>query len=181
MRPLLLFVGPSGSGKTTVAQALADKFNLKSVSSFTTRPRRFEGETGHDFITYEEYLSMMMDKQLVAYTEINGNFYGATKRAVDDAEIYIIDPYGAIQLRQLYHEPRNILYVYFDCDEEMCKERMEARGTPNEIEKRKAEDAKIRADNEEASKYFKHYRVTNDKTPQETADYIYYEIYLSNF
>lgn len=181
MKPLLLFVGPSGSGKTTVANILSDKYKLRSLSSFTTRPRRYDGETGHDFITYEDYLSMMMDGKLVAYTEINGNFYGATKEAVDDAEIYVVDPYGAVQLRRLYHEPRTLCYVYFDCDEETCKGRMVARGTAEEIEQRKLEDSKIRADNEEASKYFRHYRVTNDKTPQETADYIYYNIYLSNY
>lgn len=181
MNPLLLLVGPSGSGKTTVADKLINLYGLKSVPSFTTRLPRYEGESCHRFITYEEYLSLMMDKKLVAYTEINGNFYGATKKDVDEAEIYIIDPYGAIQFRRLYSTPRPLLYVYIECDEETCKDRMTSRGTPEEIEKRKFEDEKIRADNKEASKLFKSFTLANDKTPEETASYIYNEIYIKNF
>ena len=51
---IYLIVGKSGSGKTTLVEALK-KYGYTSIESYTTRPKRFEGETGHTFITEEEF------------------------------------------------------------------------------------------------------------------------------
>ena len=39
MKHLYLLIGPSGSGKTTLANRLVRDYGLKTVSSYTTRPR----------------------------------------------------------------------------------------------------------------------------------------------
>ena len=55
MKNCYLIVGQSGSGKTTIVNTLEEKYGLKSIQSYTTRPKRSENETGHTFISDEEY------------------------------------------------------------------------------------------------------------------------------
>lgn len=88
---IALVVGESGSGKTTVCQKLTEKYGLKQVNSYTTRPRR-PGETdGHIFIAESE----MPDRsEMCAYTYYNGNHYFATHKQVDAADLYVVDPAG---------------------------------------------------------------------------------------
>ena len=47
---IYLIVGKSGSGKTTLVEALK-KYGYNSIESYTTRPKRFDNETCHTFIT----------------------------------------------------------------------------------------------------------------------------------
>ena len=54
MNNIFLIVGCSGSGKTTITEQLEQKYGLKSIQSYTTRPPRYDGETGHIFISNEE-------------------------------------------------------------------------------------------------------------------------------
>ena len=54
MKNCYLIVGQSGSGKTTIMTTLEEKYELKSIQSYTTRPKRSDGETGHIFISDEE-------------------------------------------------------------------------------------------------------------------------------
>ena len=90
-KPLFLFVGPSGSGKTAVAEYLESTQGYKSVQSYTTRSPRYENETGHIFVSNDEFDKL---QDLVAYTEYNGNKYCATSEQVDEADIYVIDVPG---------------------------------------------------------------------------------------
>ena len=55
MNNIYLIVGCSGSGKTTIVNSLENKYGLKSIQSYTTRPKRSDDETGHIFISDEEY------------------------------------------------------------------------------------------------------------------------------
>ena len=50
MKPLFLFVGPSASGKTSISEIIEQTFEYKSIASYTTRPPRYEGESGHTFV-----------------------------------------------------------------------------------------------------------------------------------
>lgn len=111
-KPLFLFIGKSASGKTTIANMLEERKGMKQVQSYTTRPKRFEGEVGHRFIEDEESYEL---KDIVASTLYNGYWYCATLEQVDEADIYVIDVAGAKEL--LYnHEMinRDIHIVYFD-------------------------------------------------------------------
>ena len=62
---IYLIVGKSGSGKTTLVNKLR-KYGYASVESYTTRPKRFKNETGHTFITEEEFDQL---KDICAYVK----------------------------------------------------------------------------------------------------------------
>lgn len=125
-KPLFLFIGKSASGKTTIANLLEEREGMKQVQSYTTRPPRFKGETGHRFIEDEKCYEL---KDIVASTLYNGYWYCATLEQINEADIYVIDVTGAKEL--LYnHEKinRNIHIIYFDVNVYERINRMVNRG-----------------------------------------------------
>lgn len=125
-KPLYLFVGQSGSGKTTAAELLEDKFGYKSVQSYTTRPKRHDNETGHIFVSKEEFDKLT---DLAAYTEYNGFEYCTTSSQLDDCDIYVIDVPGVETLLKKYtNKDRRICIIYFKSNVSTRIERMVERG-----------------------------------------------------
>lgn len=125
MSTLYCIIGPSGTGKTTLENNLKKEFNwLKSVESYTTRPKRFEQETGHIFISQEEFNNL---KNLVAYTNFNGFNYGVTGSYLDQCDLYVIDLDGIITLKEKY-QYRDIIVIGLYANEHVCKYRMLNRG-----------------------------------------------------
>ena len=61
--------------------------------------RRYEGETGHTFVTKEEFDAL---PNKVAYTLYDGNEYCATQEQVDNADLYIIDVAGVEYFLKTY-------------------------------------------------------------------------------
>ena len=111
-KPLFLFVGKSASGKTTAANILANRLHYKQVESYTTRQPRFDGETGHIFVTEEEFNNL---GRLAAYTEYNGNKYGTTFEQLNECDIYVVDIPGVESLlNNLKDDCRPICVFYFD-------------------------------------------------------------------
>ena len=109
-KPLFLFCGRSASGKTTVANMLAEKYGYIQVESYTTRSPRFDGETGHIFISEEEFHNI---GDLAAYTYYNGNHYGTTFEQLDESDIYVIDVPGIESLLEKLNNERQIIIMYF--------------------------------------------------------------------
>ena len=107
---LYLFVGKSASGKTTVANFLEKKHGFKQVNSYTTRPPRYDGETGHVFINDEQFDNL---SDIVAYTEYNGFRYGTTAEQLDKCNIYVVDVPGVKTLLERYRTNRRIMIFYF--------------------------------------------------------------------
>lgn len=173
--PLILLAGPSGCGKSTVAQLLEENYWLVSLRSFTTRPKRTPDEDTHTFLTRDEFQTLHVDGSILASTMINGNFYGATKQMAEDSDVYVIDPYGVYSMKEEYLKERNCVYIWIECDEKTCEERMVARGTPEEIEQRKAADLYLRESNKVLLRGLSipHYTVRNDGDPAACADEIY--------
>ena len=91
MKNIYLIVGCSGSGKTTITEQLEQKYGLKSIQSYTTRKPRYDGESGHTFVSDEEFDKLT---DMVAYTEFAGNRYCAIAEQVENNDLYIIDPKG---------------------------------------------------------------------------------------
>ena len=124
-KPLFLIVAQSGTGKTTLANMLEEQCGLKQLESYTTRPPRYEGETGHTFITEEEFANL---KDIIAYTVYNQYEYCATAEQIDESDIYVIDVPGVQTLLEKYKTDRKIVIFYLSADIKTKIQRMRERG-----------------------------------------------------
>ena len=108
---IYLIVGKSGSGKTTLVEALKE-YGYSSIESYTTRPKRFENETGHTFVTEEEFDQL---NDMCAYVKYNGYRYCATSEQVNNSTLYVIDPDGIEDFKKHYAGSKSICTIYIDC------------------------------------------------------------------
>ena len=112
---LLLVVGESGSGKTALTEAVAEKYGLTCISSYTTRPPRVENETGHIFVKndWKMKLSAFNKKHGLgflkpfcynlidgAFVKFHKNYYFATIEQLKESDFYVIDPPSAVKLKK---------------------------------------------------------------------------------
>ena len=125
---IFLIVGCSGSGKTTITEQLEQKYGLKSIQSYTTRPKRSENETGHIFVTNKEFDKLT---DMVAYTEFAGNRYCATTEQVENNDIYIIDPKGIDFFMKSYNGRKTPKVIFISSDMATRYERMKSRAEEN--------------------------------------------------
>ena len=103
-KPLIIcIVGESGSGKTTIAEYIEREHGIKMLESYTDRPMRYPGETGHTFVTKEEFDSFSHD-DMIAYTEFGGHRYCCLKKDVLDFNTYVIDERGLLYLREHFSD-----------------------------------------------------------------------------
>lgn len=84
---ILVFSGPSGAGKSTLINYLLKEFNdaRLTVSHTTRKPR--DGETegiSYNFVTKEQFLRMVENDEFVEHVECFGNYYGTSKKAIND-------------------------------------------------------------------------------------------------
>ena len=109
-KPLFLFIGRSASGKTTIANILSEKYGYKQVDSYTTRQPRFDGETGHIFVSEEEFNNL---GELAAYTYYNGNHYGTTFKQLKECDIYVIDVPGVESLLEKLQDDKRFICIFY--------------------------------------------------------------------
>ena len=121
---IFCIVGKSGSGKTTIANKLFDKYGYTQIASYTTRPPRSDNDTDHTYISSKEYDELT---DMVAFTTFDGFRYCVTKEQVDKANLYIVDPFGLEQLKQLYDGKKHIISIYIDVPMDICLDRMRRR------------------------------------------------------
>ena len=125
---IFLIVGCSGSGKTTITEQLEQRYGLKSIQSYTTRPKRYDDETGHTFVTDEEFDKLT---DYVAYTEFAGFRYCATAEQVEDNDLYIIDPKGVDFFMKSYKGSKTPKVIFINSDLTTRYERMKSRAEEN--------------------------------------------------
>lgn len=125
-KPLFLLVGPSGSGKSTIEKELCKRMGLRSIESYTDRPRRTPDETGHIFVSTNEFNAL---GTIVTHTVFAGYQYGTTKACLDEADIFVVDPNGVREVADLYvDEDREIIIIGIDAPYSSRRQRMEKRG-----------------------------------------------------
>lgn len=112
MDKFLLLIGKSGSGKDTIAKILSDKYGLRQLKSYTTRPRRFTTENTHTFVSELPAETDIVKR--IAYTEFNGYEYCATNAQVENSDIYVIDPDGVLYFMEHYCGRKKPVVVYVD-------------------------------------------------------------------
>ena len=84
---LIVLSGPSGVGKGSVlSKVIGRRKNLKLSVSYTTRlPREGEVDGVHyNFVTKDEFLSLVKSGEMLEYAEYCGNYYGTPKKSVEN-------------------------------------------------------------------------------------------------
>ena len=109
---IVLIVGDSGSGKSTIVKYVEKNMdNVNIVKSYTTRPKRNKYDNDHTFIESVDEI----DGEIVASTEIDGYFYGASENQFKKNKInlYIVDDKGVVDVKN-YFKNKNILTVHIN-------------------------------------------------------------------
>jgi len=144
---LYIVSAPSGGGKTSLVHALlAETPNLEASVSHTTRaPRPGEqNEVDYYFIDQPTFVDLIAQKAFLEYAQVFGNYYGTSRKWVEDKlkagidVILEIDWQGAQQIRQLIANTISIFLL--PPSWETLKTRLEERGQDqaNVIEHRMA-------------------------------------------
>ena len=125
---VMLLVGRTSSGKSSLIKKLCERTGLCQLISQTTRPRRNEQDNDHIFVSVEDYLKAKENGDIVAETEIAGNYYYATRNQLYEADIYAIDPTGREGLLSMELPNIRFVTVYISCSDEERMIRAEKRG-----------------------------------------------------
>lgn len=162
---LIVVSGPAGVGKGTIVKAVLKNRDdvVESVSCTTRAPR--PGETHgkeYYFISKEEFLRRIEEKDFLEYDEHFGNYYGTPKSFVKEqlkekTVILEIDVIGALCTKKAF--PDCLLVMIVPPSMEELKRRLIGRGTETEeqIEQR---FARIEYELEKQTEY--DYVIVND-------------------
>lgn len=142
----LLFVvsAPSGAGKTSLCRAItASLENLTHSISYATRKPRSGEIDGRDyyFVSQERFQEMIQAGDFAEWAEVHSNFYGTSRRVLDDMilkgldVILDIDTQGAKQIKAKYDSAVFIFIMPPSLD--ILEERLRNRKSDHEDEIRK--------------------------------------------
>jgi len=117
---LFIISAPSGSGKSTLVNELRKQVSGVDFSiSWTTRPPRGSEENGREyhFTDRATFEHMIAADEFLEHAEVFGNYYGTSKRSLEDARkqghdlILDIDVQGALQVRKSMPEAVSIFVM----------------------------------------------------------------------
>ena len=175
---VLVVVGPSGVGKDTLMQKVFDKHpgKFKKGVTHTSRKMRPGEKEGYNYyyVTQEEFLKLKDNGGLVEYNFYNGNYYGLSKKELEDGTkgnkiLYvIIDINGAKNVHNL-NIPANYVAI-LPPNEETLEKRLKGRGTESEeVIKGRLETAKTETREISNSSFF-NYKVYNEELEKAVLD-----------
>ena len=140
MKNIYLLVGPSGSGKTTIQNELKRLYGYKTIESYTDRPKRHDNETGHTFLTAEEFNSL--PSPLCAYTVFDNCRYGVTLDMIESSDIFVVDVPGAKYMLEEYKGSKGVKVIGIIAPKLTLINRMQERGgSVDEINLRLSNDS----------------------------------------
>ena len=142
---LIVVSGPSGAGKGTICKALLEKHDdlFISVSATTRQPRAGEVDGfNYHFITKEDFIKRVEQKDFLEYAEVYGNYYGTPKSKVEEMlnsgknVILEIDIQGALKVKENFKE--GVFIFILPPSMEELKQRIIKRGseTPESLMRR---------------------------------------------
>ena len=142
-----LVIGRSGCGKDTLVNYMCQKYGLKKLKSYTTRPPRQNEEDTHIFISPEDVQKYQDD--IIAYTKIGEFEYFATKSQLKDINFYIIDPKGVQVLENIPNLEQEFTFIklFIYLPEKERKKRIALRGDSEEAFLKRQEGEKQQFDN----------------------------------
>ena len=175
---VLVVVGPSGVGKDTVMQKVFEKHPgyFKKGVTHTSRKMRPGEKEGYNYyyVSKEEFLKLKDGNGLVEYNFYNGNYYGLSKKELEngtktDKILYvIIDINGAKAVHDL-NIPANFVAI-LPPSEEILERRLKGRGTETpEVIKGRLETAKNETRRINEADYF-NIKVFNDDLDKAVLD-----------
>ena len=139
MRHILMAVsGPAGVGKGTIVKTIIAKRDdvVESVSCTTRKPRAGEIDGKHYFfISKEEFLRRIEEKDFLEYDEHFGNYYGTPRSFVEEtlktkSVILEIDVVGSLNVTKEF--PELVLVMIAPPSVEELKRRLIGRGSEDE-------------------------------------------------
>ena len=87
MSNLFIVAAPSGCGKTSLVESLINGTkNLRvSISHTTRKPRADEiNGTNYHFVSVSKFQKMVSYDAFIEHAEVFGNFYGTSKKLIND-------------------------------------------------------------------------------------------------
>jgi len=84
---LIIVSGPSGAGKSALASSALRAFpQLRFSVSYTTRAPRGKESNGVEyfFVSRDEFQALIRKDELLEWAEVHGNYYGTSRKFVDD-------------------------------------------------------------------------------------------------
>jgi guanylate kinase len=147
----LLIIGKSASGKDTIARELHN-LGLEVLLSYTTRkPRKDDLEyPKHIYVTDEEF-EKTPKNEIMAYAELYGSKYWATKDQFNKCDIYVIDPSEAVKLKE-NHKDCLIVSVYAN-DDTIRRRFVSRKDDCEQADKKYLEDLETHKNDEEIADF----------------------------
>lgn len=122
MKNFIIISAPSGSGKTSICKKiLIQNKSIEFSVSCTTRTKRSQEKNGIDyiFLSQDEFIKKINNKEFVEWEKIHGNFYyGTLRKTLDNAInsnrklLLELDVKGAKKIMKNY--PRNYLSIFIE-------------------------------------------------------------------
>ena len=140
MSNLFIVAAPSGCGKTSLVESLInDAKNLRVSISHTTRNPRVDevNGTNYHFVSVSEFQKMVSEDSFIEHAEVFENFYGTSKKLINDNldnnidVILEIDWQGARQVKQ--NLPSAISIFILPPSKEALELRLKKRAQDDEL------------------------------------------------